>query len=176
MEQVQAQANGFDLDAFRASIAPLLAAEERACEAAEAARKERVAQGYFTAPFSYSFSEGEKAAYYEARAAYDARRRELQTAVEVAEAAAHVASAAVARVALFSVPWAQSYTGKQGCMCGCIGNYSQHKPAITAQRNRIERLIVDGECDSVDVYFHGTDVSVACDNNGRRYALYLKAD
>jgi hypothetical protein len=176
MEHVQAQVNGFDLAAFRATVAPLLAAEERACEVAEAARKERQAQGYFTMCWSYASSEGEKAAYYEARRVYDARRRELQTAVEVAEAAAQVASAAVAAVALVAVPWAQSYTGKQGCMCGCIGNYSQHKPAITAQRNRIARLIADGEYDSVDVYFHGTDVSVACDNNGRRYALYLKAD
>ena len=174
MEQVQVEVNGFDVAAYKASIALLLAAEEQACEVAEAARKERQAQGYFSTPWSYANNEAEKAAYHEARNAYDARRRELQTAVEVAEAAAQVASAEVARVALVAVPWAQSYTGKQGCMCGCRGNYSQHKPAITAQRNRIARLIEDGEYDSVDVYFYGNDVSVCADNNGRRYALYLK--
>lgn len=51
------------------------------------------------------------------------------------------------------------YTGKRGCCCcGCSGNYSDYKPAITRQINRIKKLVSRGQVAKVGT----NNIAVEC--------------
>lgn len=108
------------------------------------------------------------------------------TALDEARAEARLALAALAEL-----PWEQSYTGNPGCMCGCRGNHSTNRGAVTAQRNRIAALlrqVVEHEGDTGheicmnlkrDIYnsvWITVDASAGKWGAVRRYAIYLAAD
>jgi hypothetical protein len=62
----------------------------------------------------------------------------------------------------------QSYTGRDGyCCCGCAGNHSKTKTAITRQINNITRLVRDGH---VAEAYHN---HVAVRKDGRLYIVYF---
>ena len=82
--------------------------------------------------------------------------------------------------------WKQSYTGKANrCCCGCAGNYSSNNRAVSAQINRIARLIETGYAESVMIGYPFakreipaeqqvmTEIEwVSVDSNGRTYTVY----
>jgi hypothetical protein len=73
--------------------------------------------------------------------------------------------------------WTRSYTGKAAtCCCGCAGNYSENPRALTAQINRITRLIETGEAENVMIYGPDTEPEfISVEANGRMYTLYNRA-
>ena len=62
----------------------------------------------------------------------------------------------------------RSYSGKRGCCCcGCSGNYSEHKPAVTRQINLIKKLVKKGQIAEV-----GSN-NIAVENGNRIYIVYF---
>jgi hypothetical protein len=87
------------------------------------------------------------------------------------------ASALTAIKTLPKSHWRQSYTGKAGrCCCGCAGNYSENPRALTAQINRITRLIETGEAENVMIYGPEAEPEfISVEANERMYTLYNRA-
>jgi hypothetical protein len=87
------------------------------------------------------------------------------------------ASALTAIKTLPKSHWRQSYTGKAGrCCCGCAGNYSENPRALTAQINRITRLIETGEAENVMIYGPENEPEfISVEANERMYTLYNRA-
>jgi len=56
------------------------------------------------------------------------------------------------------------YTGRKGCMCGCRGNYTSHKPTISMVMNKILS----------DPNHKREDNHIFLDTATRRYVAYLK--
>lgn len=62
----------------------------------------------------------------------------------------------------------QSYTGEDGCCCcGCSGNHSKTKTAITRQINNITRLVREGH--AAEAYYNHVSVR----KGGRLYIVYF---
>ena len=63
----------------------------------------------------------------------------------------------------------RSYSGKRGhCCCGCSGNYSDYKPAVTRQINLIKKLVKKGMVAEVG----SNNIAVECGD--RIYIVYFE--
>lgn len=99
------------------------------------------------------------------------------------------AEMAAAMTALANLPkshWKKSYTGKaETCCCGCAGNYSENPRALTAQINRISRILAEGENESLMIGYPFpkrhlpieqqvmTEIEwISVERNGRMYTIY----
>lgn len=67
-----------------------------------------------------------------------------------------------------------SYSGKaRRCCCGCCGNHSESKTAITRQINKIKRLVASGYTAEVGPNNIAVEVMDEGSDNGRLYIVYF---
>lgn len=64
----------------------------------------------------------------------------------------------------------RAYNGKVGCMCGCLGTYSEPNTKATAMRiNRLNKLLATQDYDALYV----SDEWVSVERNGRNLTVYF---
>ena len=68
-----------------------------------------------------------------------------------------------------------SYSGKRGCMCGCLGTYKEGPKAAKAKISHLKRLLNSGE--EVEAFEAlGGEFGVMQYGDKRINAIYLRAD
>jgi hypothetical protein len=104
----------------------------------------------------------------EARRSRNAAKAESIKAAEELERAKMTAAGDAVTSAIDWSRAKSSYSGRAGaCCCGCSGNHSEDKAAITRQINRIKRLA--GEGVTLDI----NESYVAAEKGDRLYIVYL---
>jgi hypothetical protein len=116
---------------------------------------------------SQSVIDAERALVLAKEARYTAQREAAEAAKEL-KAAQEFSDG---EAATSGIDWSlakSSYSGAAGrCCCGCAGNHSENKAAITRQINRIKRLAGEGVTLDIQPSY------VAAEQNDRLYIVYF---
>jgi len=63
------------------------------------------------------------------------------------------------------------YSGATGCMCGCMGNYSEKRTSIVRKLSMFSKA----NSDTIYVYKYPNAVILSIDNGKRNNVIYFKA-